>query len=52
MEMDKRLANPVRASLPNREAIDFFSWPNIVARMARSTGLRTTQMACESPAAL
>jgi glycosyltransferase involved in cell wall biosynthesis len=48
LEMENRVRNPARALQPDRDAIAFFSWPQIVARLARSTGLGTAQLVCES----
>ncbi len=46
--IEGRLRNGAPAIEPNWEAIRLFSWPEIVARMARSAGIGTSQPVCES----
>jgi hypothetical protein len=48
LEMDTRLRTGSRIPEPNWEAIRFYSWPEIVARLARHTGLGAAHPLCES----
>lgn len=46
--IDSLLRNDARDLQPNWEAIHFYSWPQIVARLAGYTGLGTGEPVCES----
>ncbi len=48
LDMDRRLRSGMRTLQPNWEAIRFYSWPQIIARLASYTGLGTGEPVCES----
>lgn len=48
LDIDKRLQGGESALQPNWEAVRYFSWPEIVARLAANTGMGAGQPVCQS----
>jgi glycosyltransferase involved in cell wall biosynthesis len=47
ISLGRRLQSGTEALQPNREAIRFYSWPEIVARLAHNTSIAAAQPVCD-----